>query len=201
MCHLWIRAMVLTAVLTVACLGQQPKSSNKGDASASGVLVGRSGKPMVNARVFLGKVEDDQDVLQARVKLGGLPISQTDAQGRFKINGFVPGSYTLLYSLAGGASIAPAEISIRSLQAVTKSILPLMNGVEIGTTQPLDERKWSIFTLLKGHTFRGEGANMKVWNATLRRGATGPYLEVRRGLIWQGDFSDKGQIKLEAWSF
>lgn len=199
--HLRIHAIALTAVVPFACIGQQPKSSNKGDASASGVLVGRSGKPMVNARVFLGKVEDDQEVLQARVRLGGLPIAQTDAQGRFKISGFVPGRYTLVYSPAGGPSIVPTEFSIKALQAVTRSILPQMNGVEIGLTQPLDERKWSIFTLLKGHTFRGEGANMKVWNATLRRGAAGPYLEVRRGLIWQGDFNDKGQIKVEAWSF
>jgi hypothetical protein len=78
------------------------------------------------------------------------------AQGRFKINGFVPGSYTLVYSVAGGPLIAPAEFSIKALQAVTRSILPQMNGVEIGLTQPLDERKWSIFTLLKGHTFRGK---------------------------------------------
>jgi len=56
--HLWVPAMVLTAVVPVACIGQQPKSSNKGDASASGIRVGRSGKPMANARVFMGKVED-----------------------------------------------------------------------------------------------------------------------------------------------
>ena len=42
---------------------------------------------------------------------------------------------------------------------------------------------------------------MKIWNATLRRGATGPYLEMRKGVIWQADFKDKGQITLEAWSF
>jgi hypothetical protein len=42
---------------------------------------------------------------------------------------------------------------------------------------------------------------MKIWNATLRRGATGPYLEMRKGVIWQGDFKDKGQIALEAWGF
>jgi hypothetical protein len=42
---------------------------------------------------------------------------------------------------------------------------------------------------------------MKIWNATLRRGATGPYLEVRKGWIWQADFKDKAEIKLEAWSF
>jgi len=199
--HFWIRAVVLAAVVPAACSGQQPKPSYKGDASASGVLAGRSGKPMGNAHVFLGKVEDDADVLQGTLRLGGLPIAQTDAQGHFKISGFSPGSYTLVYSPAGGASIVPTEISIKALQAVTKSILPQMNGVEIGLTQPLDERKWSTFTLLKGHTFRGEGANMKIWNATLRRGATGPYLEVRKGWIWQADFKDKAEIKLEAWSF
>jgi len=199
--HFWIRAMVLTAVVPATCIGQQPKPSYKGDASTSGVLAGRSGKPMGNARVFLGKVEDDQDVLQGTLRLGGLPIAQTDAQGRFKISGFAPGRYTLVYSPAGGSSIVPTEISIKALQAVTKSILPQMNGVEIGLTQPLDERKWSTFTLLKGHTFHGEGANMKIWNATLRRGATGPYLEMRKGMIWQADFKDKGQIALEAWGF
>lgn len=189
--HVWVSAMLLTAVVPSACIGQQLKDSNKGDASASGVLVGRSGKPMANARVFLGKVEDDEEVLQAKVRLGGLPIVRTDAQGRFKISGFLPGSYTLVYSLAGGPSIAPAEISIKALQAVTRSIMPQLKGVEIGTTQPFDERKWgNMFTLLKGHTFRGEGANMKIWNATVRRGPAGPYLEIRRGLIWQGDFND-----------
>lgn len=199
--HFWIRAVVLAAVVPAACIAQPSKPSYKGDASASGVLAGRSGKPMGNARVFLGKVEDTEDVLQGTVRLGGLPIAQTDAQGRFKISGFAPGRYTLMYSPAGGASIVPTEISIKALQAVTRSILPQMNAVEIGLTQPLDERKWGTFTLLKGHTFWGQGANMKIWNATLRRGATGPYLEVRKGWIWQEDFKDKAEIKLEAWGF
>ena len=197
----WFRVLVLAAVSVWVCAGQQPKMSSKGQASATGVFVGRSGKPMANARLFLGKIEDDEDMLQAKVRLGGLPIAQTDAKGQFKFSGFVPGSYTILYSPAGGPSIAPAEISIRALQAVTRSILPLMQRVEIGTSQTLAERKWGVFTLLKGHTFWGEGANMKVWNATLRRGPTGPYLEVRKGLIWRGDFSDKAQIKMDAWSF
>jgi len=26
-------------------------------------------------------------------------------------------------------------------------------------------------------------------------------LEVRKGVIWQGDFKDKAEIKLEAWGF
>ena len=199
--HFWISTVVLAAALPAACIGQQPKPSYKGDASVSGVLTGRSGKPLANARVFLGKVEDTEDVLQGNVRLGGLPISQTDAQGRFKISGFAPGTYTLLYSPAGGSSIAPTEISIKALQATTPSILPQMHGVEIGLTSPLAERKWGAFTLLKGHTFHGEGATMKIWNGTLRRGASGPYLEVRKGFIWRSDFKDKGDVKLEAWSY
>jgi hypothetical protein len=178
--HVVFRATMLMAVLSAAGAGQQPKSSTKADISASGVLVGRSGKPMANAHLFLGKIEDDQEVLQANVKLGGLPI---------------------LYYPAGGPSIVPAQISIKALLAVDRSIMPLMKGVEIGTTTPLNERKWGVFTLLKGNTFWGDGANMKVWNATMRRGTAGPYLEVRKGTIWHGDFNDKGQIKMDAWSF
>jgi len=195
------RAAILAVVLSAAGAGQQPKSSTKIDTSASGVLVGRSGKPMANARLFLGKIEDDQQVLQANVKLGGLPISRTDAQGQFKFTGFTPGAYTILYYPAGGPSIVSTQISIKALLAVDSSILPLMKGVEIGTTTPLDEKKWGVFTLLKGHTFWGDGPKMKVWNATLRRGSAGPYLEVRKGVIWQADFSDKGRIKMDAWSF
>jgi hypothetical protein len=201
MFRLRFRVIVFTAAATLACLGQQRKTPARLDTSASGVLVGRSGKTLANARIFLGKVEDDEDTLQAKVRLGELPIAQTDASGRFKLTGFAPGNYTIVYSPAGHASIAPAEFSIRALQAVTRSILPLMKGVEIGTTQPLEERKWGgIFVLLKGHTFWGDGANMKIWNATLRRGPSGPFLEVRRGVIWQGDFQNGSQIKFEAWS-
>ena len=95
----------------------------------------------------------------------------------------------------------PAEFSIKALQAVTRSILPQMNGVEIGLTEPLDERKWSIFTLLKGQHFSRRGRQHEDLEChTPARGA-GPYLEVRKGVIWQGDFNDKAQIKLEAWSF
>src|SRR5260370_1803674 len=157
---LWVPAMVLTAVVPVAGIGQQPKSSNKGDASASGIGVGRSGKPMANARVFMGKVEDDEDVLQAKLRLGGFPIAQTDAQGRFKISGFVPGSYTYVYSPAGGPSIVPAEFSIKALQAVTRSIPPPMNGLEIGLTEPHDQPTSRTFTLLTAHTFHFSPAHI-----------------------------------------
>ena len=107
-----------------------------------------------------------------------------------------------MYYPAGGPSIAPAELSIKALAAVTRSILPAMKDIEIGTSNSLEERRWGpTLTLLRGHTFWGQGTNMKVWNATLRRGPTGPYLEVRKGLVWQANFDDKGQVKMEAWSF
>jgi hypothetical protein len=199
---LWFRMFLLTAIAAAACGGQSSKAPAKPNTTASGVLVGRSGKPLANARVFLGKLEDDEEMLQAKIGFSGLPISHTDATGHFQLTGFAPGNYTIVYFPSGGSSIAPSEISIKAIQAVTRSIMPGMKGVEIGTTQSLDERKWgAVFTLLKGHTFRADGANMKIWNATLRRGPTGPYLEVRKGSIWQTDFADKAQIKLDCWSF
>ena len=53
--HLWLSAIVLMVVVS-ASVGQQPKSSTKPPTSISGVLTGRSGKPLARARVFLGKV-------------------------------------------------------------------------------------------------------------------------------------------------
>ena len=41
---------------------------------------------------------------------------------------------------------------------------------------------------------------MKIWNATARLGSQGPYIEIRRGVIWQEQLKDKSQIKLVAWS-
>jgi len=196
------RVIFLAALVAAACAAQPAKPPAKPSASASGTVIGRSGKPLANARVFLGKLADDEEMLQAKIGFAGLPIGHTDATGHFQLTGFAPGNYTIVYFPSGSSSIAPAEISIKAIQAVTRSILPGMKGVEIGTTQTLDERKWgAVFTLLKGHTFWGDGANMKIWNATLRRGPTGPYLEVRKGSIWQADFTDKAQVKLECWSF
>ena len=199
--RLWFSAIVLTVAVAAPCAGQQPKPSTKPATSVVGVLTGHTGKPLPNARVFLGKIEDDEEMLMAKVHLGGLPMGQTDVQGKFKLTGFAPGSYTILYFPSGGPSFAPAEISIKALQAVDQSILPQMKNVEIGTTMPLDERKWGPFMLMKGHTFWSQGENMKLWNATVRRGPTGPYLEVRKGAIWRTDVADNGQIEIDAWSF
>jgi hypothetical protein len=42
---------------------------------------------------------------------------------------------------------------------------------------------------------------MKIWNATVRRGQQGPYMEVRRGALRVDRLDDKSQIKMDAWSF
>jgi hypothetical protein len=42
---------------------------------------------------------------------------------------------------------------------------------------------------------------MKIWNATVRRGPQGPFLELRRGRLWLQNFEDKSEIKFDAWSF
>jgi hypothetical protein len=42
---------------------------------------------------------------------------------------------------------------------------------------------------------------MKLWNATVRRGKQGPFLEVRRAVVWLHELADKSEIKFDAWSF
>jgi hypothetical protein len=42
---------------------------------------------------------------------------------------------------------------------------------------------------------------MKIWNATARWGPQGPYMEMRRGVIFQQQFPGQGPIKLVAWSY
>jgi len=58
----------------------------------------------------------------------------------------------IVYQLAGTTTIPPAEINIKALSAVTRSILPFMVNVEIGTSgEPFAQRLWGrTFTLLKG---------------------------------------------------
>ena len=184
---------VLAALAASLCAAQQ--------ATATGALVGRSGKPLAKARVMLGAVSGDQEVVYARLKFLSV-ASTTDDKGRFQLKGFAPGTYTVVYTTGGGPSVLPVEISIKPLLAITKSTMPLFRGVEIGGGQAYPERLWGRrFTLLKGHTFYSEGEYMKIWNATARFGPQGPYLEIRKGVIWQGRLNDKSDIKLEAWSF
>jgi len=198
----WFRPLMLVALVSLPA-NPQPKSQPKTAASASGVFVGRSGKPMAKVQLVMGEVAGDEEVLYAKIKLpANLPSALTDGQGRFQLTGFAPGRYTIVYQSAGAAGILPSEINIKPLLAVTRSTLPLMRNVEIGNTgEPLPERLWGrTFTLLKGHTFYSQGADMKIWNATARLGKQA-YVEIRKGVIWQESFADKSQIKLEAWSY
>ncbi len=196
------RVVLLTAVALPACAAETAKTSPKPATSVTGVLIGRSGKPMANAHLFMGTVAGDQEDVEAKIVLSGLPVAQTDAQGRFKLAGFAPERYTIVYYPAGGPSIAPAQFPIKTLSAVAPSILPLMNNIEIGTSEPLPPRSWgNAFTLLAGYRFWGQGAHMRIWNATVRRGAAGPYLEMRKGHVWQASFADKAEIKMDAWSY
>jgi len=177
-------------------------------ATAGGVFVGRSGKPMAKARVVLGAVAGDQQLTYATVKLGAKPPSAvTDAEGRFQFADFAPGRYTIVYQPAGSAAPAlPPEMDIRRLSAVIPSFMPLLKGVEVGSRDPYPDRSWARgeFTLLKGHTLYttsiGE-PTMKIWNATVRKGTAGPYVEIRRGMIWMEQLQDKNQLKFEAWSY
>lgn len=196
-----VSVLLATVLLTAAQLAVA-------QTKASGVLLGRSGKPVVKARLFLGEVAGDEEIIYARIKFGAKPTAAvTDEQGRFQLTGFTPGRYTYVYLPAGSTVAAPPpEINIRGLSAAIKSFLPMMRSVEVGASgAPYPDRVWSReFTLLKGHTLYcvpiGEPL-MKIWNATVRRGAQGPYIEVRRGSVWQERIDDKAQLKLDAWSF
>lgn len=186
----------------MSLLGQPPKPQPKTAATASGVFVGRSGKPMVKARLLLAEVAGDQQVTYARLKLVESVDAVADQQGQFQLKGFAPGTYAIVYQKAGDTPVIPVAISIRALLAVTKSVMPLLRGIEVGSEERYPDRVWGRqFTLLRGHTFLTEGASMKIWNATARYGPTGPYLEIRRGTTWLHRLEDKSQIKFDAWSF
>ncbi|MBI1790183.1 MAG: carboxypeptidase regulatory-like domain-containing protein [Acidobacteria bacterium] len=194
--------LVLLAGVESLSAGQPPKVPAKPETTASGVIVGRSGKPMAKARVTLGQIAGDQEVLYAKVKFSAKPPSAVaDDQGRFQVKGFTPGDYTIVYQPAGADVPLPPEISIKPFLAVIDSLIPLA-GFELGQTEPFKDRVWGrVFTLLKWHTFYSEGAKMKIWNATVRRGPAGPYMEIRKGLIWLQRLDDKTQIKFETWSY
>jgi hypothetical protein len=159
---------------------------------------------MARARLILGRVQNDKDWQYATVRLvPGVADAIADEKGNFQFRGVPPGTYTILYNPTGAALVIPAMISIRSLSAEDRSILPMMRNVEVGKSfEPFAERAWGqTFTLLKGHTFWSMGANMKIWNATARWQKQGPYLEIRKGVIWLEAIDEKSQIKLEAWSY
>ena len=154
---------------------------------------------MAGARLIL--CEAREDLAKLRV-LANVPTTTTDQQGHFTVRGFEPGRWTIIYLPTGVQAAIPNEIDFSALEAVDRSPLPLLVRVELGKDKPYEARPWSSqFTLLKGHTFWSLGAKMMIWNATVRRGSQGPFLELRRGAIWLANFEDKCQIKFDAWSF
>jgi hypothetical protein len=198
--HVVFPALLLAAASL--CHGQQPKPQPKPAGTATGVFLGRSGKPMVGARILLAEISGDEEVLYARLKLLPNVGAVTDKQGRFQLKGFPPGNYAILYQPAGASGVMPTQTSIKSLLAVTRSPMPLLRNVELGKGESYPERGWGPqLTLLKGHTFFAQGENMKIWNATIRRNPAGPHMEVRKGLIWMERLADRSELKLEAWSY
>ncbi len=202
-----MRPIWFVSMLLAGCgvfLAGGPPIDPKVGAGATGVFMGRSGKPMAKARLILAEVVGDDEVTFAKVRLlaKAAPVL-ADEKGQFRFGAVAPGNYTLVYQPAGVTGPLPAEINIKSLVAVAKSILPLMRNVEVGASgQPFPDRQWGQgFTLLKGHTFYSEGPYMKIWNATVRRGATGPNLEVRRGILWQERLDENSRIQFTAWSY
>ena len=158
---------------------------------------------MAGARLILCDTAEDPDSFHGRIRvLPNVPTATADKLGRFDFRGFNPGRYTIVYFPAGVQAVMKNEISAGAIEAVDKSIAPLLNRFELGTNKPYDPRPWGPqFTLLKGHTLWSMGQKMRVWNATVRRGQQGPFLEVRRGNIWLQSLADKSEIKFDAWSF
>jgi hypothetical protein len=197
----WLHMVVLLAIAGVLP-GQQPKSQSKPGSTASGVFVGRSGTPMTGARLILCSVHENRDSFRGVLRLlADVPTATADKTGRFEFRGFAPGRFCIIYLPSGVQAVMPNEIAINTLEGIDKSIAPLLRNYELGKSKPYGERPWAEFTLLKGHTLWSMGDTMKLWNASVRRGKQGPFLEVRRGVVVLTELADKSEIKFDAWSF
>jgi hypothetical protein len=198
----WLSLPLALVVALPAGAAQKP-TAKPAAATCSGTVTGRSGKPLAKAWLLLAQVAGDEFDQYTKVKLGGeLPSTVTDANGKFQFKGCTPGVYTIVYQPGGAPPVMPAEIGIKSLAAGTPSTMPLMKRIEIGSGENYPPRAWgNLYTLMKGHTFWAQGEHMKLWNATVRRNPRGPYLEVRKGVIWTQKIGPKSDIKFDAWSF
>jgi hypothetical protein len=198
-----MRAMRLPALILIAAAGvlpgQQPKAPSS---TAVGVFTGRNGNPMAGAKLILCSIHEDRESFRGTLKLlPNVPTATADKTGRFEFRGFTPGKYAIIYLPAGAQAVLPSEIAISQLEAIDKSIAPLLRNHELGKGTPYADRSWGQFVLLKGHTMYSMGDTMKVWNATARRGKQGPFMEVRRNVIVLFDLPGKSEIKFDAWSF
>ena len=91
---IWFHSLVLAACVPLVA-DPQPKPQPKPGAAASAVFAGRSGKPMAKARLFIGEVLGDGEVLYAKTKLAANVSASTDDQGRFQITGLPAGRYAI----------------------------------------------------------------------------------------------------------
>ena len=180
-----------------------PPDATPGEIVANGTFLGRSGKPMKNARLFLAEVVAAGDFQQALVKLvADVETAVADAEGKFRFRNFEPGVYTIVYQPAGASRLVPQELRIKTLSASTNSIAPGLTGIVLGTDRELSPRPWGKrFVLLKGHTLDTLGKSMRIRNATIRLGKGGPNLEWRRGKLWTCDLADNAEIQFVAWSY
>ena len=174
-------------------------------ATLTGQLVGRvSAKPLAGAWVCLGRVTQDQEGKDAKIELTEFS-AVSDGSGRFTLPNVPAGEYTFVYRPApGGPLKGVREINVRDLSRLMRSFMPMLRDTEVGAREPFPDRPWSAFTLLKGHTLfciALGGAYMKIWNATVRSGRQGPYLEMRRNQIWKQKMQSNTQLNLQAWSY
>jgi hypothetical protein len=174
-----------------------------GEIVAHGVAVGRSGKPMTGARLFLAEIVSTDISPQAVVRLvDNVNTAVADKEGRFQFKDFTPGTYTIVYQRAGVAALVPQEIRIKTLSAATTSIAPGLINAELGKNKPFSEREWGKrFVLLEGHTLNAMGNSMTIRNASIKLGKQGPYLEWRQSYLWSNDFEDNSEVRFETWSY
>ncbi len=174
-------------------------------ANITGQFIGRvSGQPLAKAWVSLGRLTQGAEGKDEKIQLSEFS-AVTDDSGRLMLANVPPGEYTFVYRPEpGGPTKGLREINVTKLSSLIRSFMPMMRDVEVGKDGSFAQRPWAEFTLLKGHTLyciTFGGAYMKIWNATVRSGRLGPYLEMRKGQIWRQNVRGDTSWKLEAWSY
>lgn len=195
--------LLLAGFCSPACPVLAAAAPPEAKVNISGTLNGHNSRaPLAKAWVGLAKVTRDQEGRDTAVTLTEFS-AMTDEKGYFQFKGVPAGIYTVIYKPGPATpSRAGTTIPVRKLSMVIKSFMPMMRDKEVGREVPLEERQWSPeFTLLKGHTLYclPMSPHMKIWNASVRNGRQGPYLEVRKNQIWAQEIVKDTQLKVEAW--
>jgi len=174
-----------------------------GEMVATGVFRNRSGEPIADALVVFGRVITDSLMRPETVQLGPTAIiATTDEEGKFTVDDFEPGEYALVYQPSGTSARMPAALIVNPLAGNAESFMPGLEDVEIGKDSNYEERTWGTgYVLLKGHTLFAKDKLMSIYNATVRTGSVGPYVEWRKGNILTVDLQDNAEIEIDAWSY